>query len=128
MPEVVADALRHQQRQQDLDRLAAGDRWQGEAWGLVFMTPRGTPLDGRNVTHRFQRLLASNGLARRRFHDLRHSAATFLAAKGVPARVLMEILGHSNIGTTMNLYAHVLPETGREAAARIDEILRTRSA
>ena len=58
-----------------------------------------------------------------RFHDLRHSAATLLFIKGVHPRVVMELLGHSEINLTMNTYSHVTPEVQREAAARMDEIL-----
>ena len=57
-----------------------------------------------------------------RFHDLRHSAASLLIAQGVLPRVVMEILGHSQIATTMNVYGHALDETMREAADRMDAI------
>lgn len=43
-----------------------------------------------------------------RFHDLRHSCATLLLVQGVSPRVVMEILGHSQINVTMNTYIHVL--------------------
>ena len=46
-----------------------------------------------------------------RFHDLRHACASFLLAEGVSPRVAMEILGHSQISTTMDIYAHVIPES-----------------
>jgi integrase len=60
-----------------------------------------------------------------RFHDLRHSCATLLIAQGVHPRVVMEILGHSQISVTMNTYSHVLPETQREAAAKLAALLET---
>jgi hypothetical protein len=44
-----------------------------------------------------------------RLHDLRHGCATLLLAQGVPARAIMDVLGHAEIGVTMNTYAHVLP-------------------
>ncbi|WBB64828.1 tyrosine-type recombinase/integrase [Micromonospora sp. WMMD812] len=44
-----------------------------------------------------------------RLHDLRHTAATLLLAQGVPARVLMELLRHSQIGITMNISATSCP-------------------
>jgi integrase len=43
-------------------------------------------------------------------------------AQGVPARAIMEVLGHAEIGVTMNTYAHVLPVLGQEAADAIDEL------
>lgn len=56
-------------------------------------------------------------------HGLRHGFASLLAAKGVHPRVAMELLGHSNIGLTMEIYTHVAPELAKEAAAQIDAIL-----
>ena len=53
---------------------------------------------------------------------MRHGCATFLLAKGVPDRVIMEVLGHAEIGVTMNTYAHVLPVLRQEAADAIDEL------
>ena len=47
---------------------------------------------------------------------------TFLLAKNVPDRVIMEVLGHAEIGVTMNTYAHVLPVLRQEAADAIDEL------
>jgi integrase len=90
---------------------------------LVFTTTLGTPLDGISVTRRFQRILIAAGLPRQRFHDLRHACASLLLAQGVPARVVMETLGHSEISLTLNTYSHVLPSLGREAALRMDALL-----
>ena len=63
------------------------------------------------------------GLPSVRLHDLRHTAASLLVAQGVPARVVMEILGHSQIALTMNTYSHVAPEVSREAADRMAQML-----
>lgn len=122
LPALAAEALRRQRARQAAERLAAGPAW--EDWGLVFARPDGRPLHGSSVTHRFQALLARAGLPRMRFHDLRHGAASLLLAQGVHPRVVMEVLGHSQIGQTMNTYAHVAPALGREAAARMDAALQ----
>ena len=55
-----------------------------------------------------------------RLHDLRHSCATLLIAKGVHPRVVMEVLGHSQISITMNTYGHVTAEAQRSAAQAMD--------
>lgn len=102
-------------------RLRAGSLWQET--GLVFTTRWGTPIEPRNATRSFQRLLARAGLRPMRFHDLRHSCATLLLVQGVSPRVVMEILGHSQINVTMNTYSHVIPALQRDAAARLDELL-----
>jgi integrase len=58
-----------------------------------------------------------------RFHELRHTCASLLLAQGVEPRVIMELLGHSMIGTTLDVYAHVMPALKREAADKMDAVL-----
>ncbi len=60
------------------------------------------------------------------FHDLRHGAASLLLAQGVHPRVVMELLGHSQISLTMNTYSHVIPQLTREAADKMDAVLAAR--
>lgn len=120
LPDFAAVALRAHRGRQLEERLAAGVEW--EDHGLVFSRRDGRPLLGVNVTRDFQRTLARAGLRRMRFHDLRHACATLLLAQGVGPRVVMEVLGHSNISLTMNLYAHVLPESQRHAAEQMDAL------
>ncbi len=123
LPPQLAERLRAHRLQQLEERLRAGDRWPGDGWDLVFTTTAGQPLSGAVVTHRFQDILVRAGLPRRRFHDLRHSAASFMLAQGVPLRVVMEVLGHSDIATTGNIYAHVARELTRDATVRVEAVL-----
>ena len=58
-----------------------------------------------------------------RYYDLRHGAASLMAAQGVPPRVAMEILGHAQISTTMNIYTHIAPELQKDAAERLSSAL-----
>lgn len=120
MPPTVVAALRAHRKRQALERLAAGDRWVDA--GFVFTTTKGTPLDARNVTGWFKKLLAAAGLPDMRWHDLRHSCASLLLAQRVPARVVMDVLGHSQISQTMR-YSHVIPELRAEAAASMEQVL-----
>lgn len=122
LPAVVVEKLRERRTAQMRDRLAAGDAWE-DAAGIVFTDHRGRPLVGDSVRQRFQRLLATAGVRRRRFHETRHTCATFLIAQGEHPRVIMEQLGHSNISITMNTYAHIMPAAQAAAAARMDAIL-----
>jgi site-specific recombinase XerD len=94
----------------------------------VFASAIGTPLDGRNVTRDLQRILKSAGMPRLRYHDLRHSAASLLLAQGVDLKTIQTILGHSRIGTTADVYAHVMPQLQRDAADRMDAILAVGAA
>jgi integrase len=117
----TAATLRAHRAQQNECRLVAGPAWEDS--GLAFTNARGGPLDGRGVTQHFQRSLAKAGLRRMRFHDLRHGAASLLLSQGVSPRVVMERLGHSQIGVTMNTYVHAIPALDREAAALVGSIL-----
>lgn len=121
LPAITAAALRSHRVRQVQDRLLAGSRWREH--GLVFATRIGTPLDPSDVTHSFQRVLARLGLPRLRFHDARHTFASLLLADGAHPRVVMEILGHSQIGLTMNTYSHVIPALKRDAADQIDRLV-----
>jgi integrase len=121
LPQVAISALWEHRARQLEERALAGAAWNDS--GFVFTTTVGTPLDGPTVTHRFQKNLAKAGLPRMRFHDLRHTCATLLMAQGVHPRLVMDILGHSQISLTMNLYSHVIPAMQVEVAARMDEML-----
>ena len=83
----------------------------------------GQPIQARRVIEQFHEALAKAGLRRVRFHDLRHSCATLLLVQGVSLRVVMEVLGHSEIALTMNAYSRVIPELRHEAAKRMQQIL-----
>jgi integrase len=122
LPAVAIEALHAHKLRQLEERLAAGPAWQDS--GLVFTTTIGTPLDARNVVRHFQTLLARAGLPRMPFHNLRHTAASLLLAQGLDIRVVQQVLGHSQIALTANLYAHVTPTLLKDAATRMDALLR----
>lgn len=112
--------LAHRDRQ-DAERLAAGARWQES--GLVFTTNVGTVIEPRNLSRTFDQLVAKSGVRRIRFHDLRHTCASLLLAQGVSPRVVMDVLGHSQLSITMDLYSHVMPSALRDAASAMDRAL-----
>jgi integrase len=121
MPAQLTEALRAQKVSQSSERLAAGPAWTDV--GMVFATPFGKPIDPRNDYREWRQLLRDAGVPPARLHDARHTAATLLLTQGVPARVVMEILGHSQISLTLGTYTHVVPELARDAANRMGEAL-----
>jgi integrase len=123
-PVELISALRVHRARQLEERLKLGQDWKGDVWGdLVFPDHFGSPLSGFHVSRRFKTLLGAAGLPPMRYHDLRHGAASLMAALGISPRVAMEILGHAQISTTMNIYTHVAPELQREAADRLGSAL-----
>ena len=77
----------------------------------------------RSVTANFSKLLEQNGLRHIRFHDLRHSCASLLLANDVPLKQIQEWLGHSDIGTTANIYSHLDYKSKITSANVMDNIL-----
>jgi len=89
----------------------------------VFAQPNGRPIDPRSDHRAWRDLLSAAGVRPARLHDARHTAATVMLTLGVPARVVMEVLGHSQISLTLGTYSHVMPELATDAAERVGEAL-----
>lgn len=114
----VAELRAHYEAQQE-ERRAAGDAWEDdEDW--VFRDEIGRPLHPDRFSRAFSLAvddLAADDIVRKiRLHDLRHSYATHALAAGVHPKVVSDRLGHSGISITLDLYSHVTPALGREAA------------
>jgi integrase len=117
----VVDVLRRQKERVRAMRRDADTAWQ--EFGLVFPSALGTPLDSSNVTHHLQHQLEAAGLPRVTFHALRHTCGSLLHQEGVPARTIMEILGHSQITLTLGTYCHTTNAMFDEAAGALARAL-----
>jgi integrase len=121
LPTLVVEALRSFRETQEEERAALGGRWPD--LGYVFTTPIGTPIDPRNCTRLIQDQCVAAALPRIRLHDLRHGCVSVLLALGVPPRTVMEIVGHTTLEMTMNVYGHVTLDAKRDAMERFGELL-----
>jgi integrase len=93
-------------------------------WDLIFTGPRGAPLARSHFRNRvFQPACARAGIDGLRFHDLRHSSASWLLTAGVPITAVSRRLGHANVSMTLDTYSHVMPETGDVLLAVLDQKL-----
>jgi integrase len=109
----ASDALQAQRDRQEFDRKAA--ETDGLTWtdhDLVFCSTIGTPLEQGRIHRHFKPALTRAGLPAIRIHDLRHTAATLMLLRGVHPKIVSEMLGHSNITITPQLYIHDLLEGG----------------
>jgi integrase len=95
----------------------------GCAW--VFPNQVGKPMDRHGFSNRrWKPLLKQAGLPHTvRFHDLRHTCATLLLSQGINPKVISDMLGHSDVGFTLSVYAHVLPSMQQDAADSMDKAL-----
>ena len=134
LPNVCLEALKDHRTKQLHERLKAGTRWVNT--GLVFTTYRtykegkgehmkvGAGLHPRNVLRVLHSLsdTVEPKIGRRRFHDLRHSAASLLLAAGVELAEVSMLLGHSELRVTMDFYAHLQKQTAAKAARHMDSL------
>ena len=119
--DIVCNSLRAHRARQLAERLVAGKNW--HETGFVFTTTIGTPLDARNVVRCYHKALTEAALEIRRFHDLRHGCATLLLAQGVPIKTVSDILGHSQMSITADIYGHAAPEAHRAALETMEKAL-----
>lgn len=117
----VAALRRHRSRQRK-ERVRLGSEWRDSS--LVFATKLGGLIEPGNLLRRsYWPLLERAGLPRARFHDLRHSAATLMLGEGVHPKVVSEMLGHSKVAITLDVYSHVVPTMQQQAVKALDDIL-----
>ncbi|HVH28563.1 MAG TPA: site-specific integrase [Vicinamibacterales bacterium] len=122
--ETVALLRRHKAHQAEV-KLQAGGKYHDHGlvfareWGGKYDT-LGEPLHLNNIGQReFATLSKAAGVRRIKFHGMRHTNATLALADGESPKVVQERLGHKKITTTLDIYAHVLPEQNRAAADRM---------
>lgn len=115
----------HKKKQLEM-RLQAGQGWANK--NLVFCGAQGEHFTVNMLTTHYKKLLHECGLPQLHIHDLRHSAATLLASMGVPAKIIQEILGHSSVTVTQNLYGHVIEGMQEDAMGKMDDLFRDEEA
>jgi len=91
---------------------------------LVFMTPKGTPLSSKNLCNR-ELAPSCDRIKQPRisWHSFRHTHATLLTETGESIKTTQALLGHSDLGTTLNTYSHVIPDSQRRAVERVAGVL-----
>jgi integrase len=119
-PGVVAMLKKHRTAQKE-DRLRAGNQWTDT--GLIFTTEMGTAVDPRNLLRVVQNAAKSAKLSNVGTHTLRHSAATAWLESGIHIKAVSDLLGHSSISITGDVYGHTSNDTARAAVEGLDALL-----
>lgn len=120
LPGIVVGVLRQQQKRQESDRAALSATW--PTTGYVFTSSIGTAIDPRNCTRLVQNACRNAGLRVVRLHDFRHGCISVLLELGVPPRTSMEIVGHTTLEMTMNVYGHVNLDSKRQAMDQLGDL------
>lgn len=124
LPPQALTILERQRLRQDACRQIPG--WH-EA-DFIWTNEEGAPRGHTWVTKGLRRILQSAELPQIRLHDLRHSAASILLEQGVPARVVADLLGHSQVSLTLGTYSHVTARLVEGATAALGALAEPRSA
>ena len=122
LPPVLIEVLKQHRTHQKETRLKAGSTWVEQ--DIVFCTRHGGFIDQSYLRQLFESLLKESGLPHIRFHDLRHSAATILLTLGIHPKVVQELLGHSTVSMTMDIYSHVLPSLQEDTMEKMGEVFK----
>ena len=121
VPEILMKKLRAHKVKCMEQKIRVGRRLLEE--DFIIVHPDGKPIYPEYVSQMFTKLQKRANLPKCRFHDLRHLCASIMVKQGVEVKVAQERLGHKDITTTMNIYAHVLPGSAREAAEKIGQLV-----
>ena len=121
LPDLCVTALKLRRQQQDADRERAGDAWIDT--GLVFTTRHGTPIEPRNFNRSFDRRITRAKVPRITVHGARKTCGSLLAALDVHPRVAMQILRHSKIAVTMEIYTEAPSDATRDALRKLGDWL-----
>lgn len=116
LPPHLLPILRRVRREQRTTRLVAGELWEGPADGYVIAHPYGRPVSPRALNAWWNRSLKFAGVAHRRLHASRHTAATLLHLRGAPTATIAAWLGHADGVLAMRTYAHTSRESLADAA------------
>lgn len=107
LTEEFKEKLAAHKKQQEKNKEICGKSYDYTYDGYVFVNPLGKIFNPDTVSSQFKKVLKSLGLKEIRFHDLRHSCASLMVARGVPMKQIQDWLGHSDISTTSNIYSHL---------------------
>ena len=121
LPELCVTALKLCRERQSAEHELAGDAW--IETGLVFTTRRGTPVEPRNFDRSFDRRIVKADVPRITRHSTRKTCGSLLAALDVHPRVAMQILRHSRVSITMEIYTEVPSAATREALRKLGQWL-----
>lgn len=122
LPSTAINYLKEHRREQAAERFKIADLWKDGNY--LFTTWEGKIMHPDTPSSWFNDFLKKNNLPHIRFHDLRHSSATILLGNGIPLKNVSARLGHSSASITANIYAHALESVDRQAADKLDQIMK----
>lgn len=124
IPPSILLSLKDYKKKQNEEKLLLGESYSNN--NLVFCTEFGKPLEPRNFTRLFYSITKKSNLEGVNFHALRHTYATRLLEANEHPKVVQELLGHTSITMTLDIYSHVMPDVKKAAAQKLDYLFVAR--
>ena len=119
----IEDVLKAEAERQEIMEKVMRSAYNKAYREYVCVDAMGNLLKPQYITEHFKVILKQNGMRPIRFHDLRHSCASLMLANGVPMKMIQEWLGHSDMGTTANIYSHLDAQSKISSAMTIGNAL-----
>jgi integrase len=128
MPTALSTLFDQYHKQKTIDKnIIPYDFGDGKEHLFIFSNLVGKPIRPDSISQWWRRFTKKYKLRHIRFHDLRHTSATFLINENVQSKIISGRLGHSNIQTTMNVYGHFLEEADEGAVEYFDDFLQKKA-
>lgn len=125
IPANVLKELKQHKIEQNKTILLVGDAYTNNNY--VFCNDLGAPLDDKTPGRNMTTILKHLDIEYIKFHALRHTFITRMFEAGVDAKTIAELVGHSDVSTTLNIYTHVSTNEKVKAISKIDNIFAKKS-
>ncbi len=122
MTDDMVKVLKAHKARQNEEKLFFGKAYHDE--NLVFCSEDGKRIWPRNFNRQYAHLMKTAGIAYKKPHTMRHTCASLLLEAGEELKNVQEILGHSNIATTADIYSHVRNKTKKKALDKLGAIIK----
>lgn len=121
LPNELKFLLKRMKKEQSETKLKLANKWIDEDW--VFTQWNGKIMNLNTLSTWWANFVSTKKLKKIRFHDLRHTAASYLIRSGIDIVTVSNIMGHAKTSTTTNIYGHVIKDAKENAMKTLEDVI-----